>query len=266
MALLLACGNFHCPGSDPRVAELIIHAVERGGGSAGQWVGEFCPHCIGLGAPASVNSVPAANLRRMRGQCGLNSRQQAQLGTVELRRIGVQGPAGRETAMGPPRSPSPPTFSYRVTQLGGLGDAGREGPVPACVLEGNEVNHTLTLSATDAIGNVIAVGLSGGASQEESNLVRSHARFQGLGVGNDERLSTTEYYYIVRGIHSTWAGGPIGCSRASAGTPGVMATDEILRAAMESARRGHRTSQSSQGRIALSRLAFPAAPLLSLLR
>ena len=138
LALLLACGNFHCLGSDRRVAELIIHALERGGVSAGQWVGEFCPHCIGLGAPASVNSLPAANLRRMRGQCGLNSRQQAQLGTVEHRRIGVQGPAGRETAMGPPRSPSPPTFSYRVTQLGGLGDAGREGLVPACVLEGRK--------------------------------------------------------------------------------------------------------------------------------
>ncbi len=55
--------------------------LRREGGSAGQWVGEFCPHCIGLGCPpASVNSLPAANLRRMRGQCGLNSRQQAQLG------------------------------------------------------------------------------------------------------------------------------------------------------------------------------------------
>ncbi len=61
-------------------------------------------------------------------------------------------------------------------------------------------------------------------------------------------------------------GGPIGSSRASTGTPGAMATGEILRTAMESARRGHRTSQSSQGYIALSRLAFPAAPLLSLLR
>ena len=64
----------------------------------------------------------------------------------------------------------------------------------------------LTLPATDAIGNVIAVGLSGGASQEESNLVRSQARFQDSGVGNDEILSTTECYYIVRGIHRTRAG------------------------------------------------------------
>ena len=59
--------------------------------------------------------------------------------------------------------------------------------------------------ATDAVGNVIAVGLSGGASQEESNLVRSQARFQDLGVENDEILST-EYCYIARGIHRTRAG------------------------------------------------------------
>ena len=213
MALLLACGNFHCPGSDPRVAELIIHALERGGGSAGQWVGEICPHCIGLDAPASVNSVPAANLRRMRGHCGLNSRPQAQLGTCRAsanRRAWTCRAGGVRDCNGPAALAIAPNFSHLGSYAVARAWGRRAGRACSCLCAGRErsvpYSVDLTLSATDAIGNVMAVGLSGGASQEESNLVRSHARFQDLGVGNDEILSTTEYYYIVRGIHSTRAG------------------------------------------------------------